>query len=130
MCHSYFGTYSPLKKIVQMWKPIDFFNFFNFQKILDEKNLLKKFFFNIKKKNLCLIFAVKILIFERSKVFLIQKKLFLVPNGRNYLDLDAKDKLLYFTSLNPETRKIEKKIGPKNSIFFRWAKKSPNLDLN
>ena len=56
-----------------------------------------------------MIFAVKILIFERSKVFLIQKKLFLVPNGRNYLDLDAKDKLLYFTSLNPETRKIEKK---------------------
>ena len=66
-----------------------------------------------------MILAVKILIFERSKVLLIQKKMFLVPNGRNYLDLNAKDKFLYFTSLNQETRKIEKKIGPKNSIFFR-----------
>ena len=56
--------------------------------------------------------------------------MFLVPNGRTYLDLDAKDKLLYFTSLNPETRKIEEKIGPKNIIFFRWAEKSPKLDLN
>ena len=35
--------------------------------------------------------------------------MFLVPNGRIDLDLDAKNKLLYVTSLKPETRKIEKK---------------------
>ena len=123
MCHSYFGTYSPLKKIVQMWKPIDFFNFFNFQKILDEKNLLKKFFFLTSKKFFCAWFLLLKYLFSSVLRCFWYKKLFLVPNWRNYLDLDAKDKLLYFTSLNPETRKIEKKNWTKKYHFFSLGEK-------
>ena len=70
---NYFGPYSRSKKVCEFAhtqtekSEIEFWM---------KKNLLKKIFFNIKNFFLCLILAVKILIFERSKVLLIQKNCF------------------------------------------------------
>ena len=76
MYHLYFGTYSPLKKIVQMWKPIDFFSFLIFRKFWSKKICCKKYFLHQKKFFCAWCLLLKYLFWSLPRWFLYKKIVF------------------------------------------------------